>query len=134
MTTRNVAVRFAQLIEEMRFVEAFSMLAADGRYIVPGTTPVSRVYAGRQDLLDNLVPVLSTFTAPPQLRFQEPIVDGNRAALMAGGSGTGPTGPYHQPYYAFVATVRGDEFSEIIEFMDLTMLETAVFGKRLVNA
>lgn len=134
MATRDTSVRFGQLIEEMRFIEAFSMLAADGRYIVPGTTPVSRIYAGRQDLLDNLVPVLSTFTVPPQLRFQQPIVDGDRAALIAGGSGTGPTGPYDQPYYAFVVTVRGDEFSKIIEFMDLTMLETAVFGKKLVDA
>lgn len=134
MATRDVAIRFGRLLEDLRFIEAFSMVAEDGRYIVPGTTAVSRVYAGRRDLLENLVPVLSDFTIPPKLSFGEPIVDGDRATLLAGGSGVGPTGVYDQPYYAFVITVRGNELSEVIEFMDLVMLETAVFGKRLIDA
>lgn len=134
MTTREVVKRFSQAIEELRFLDAFSLLAEDGTYIVPGTTAVSRTYRGRRDLLDNLVPVLSTFIEPPVLRFSEPIIDGSRAVLLAGGRGMGPTGPYDQPYYAFVVRVRGDELAEVTEFMDLVMLETGVFGKKLVAA
>jgi len=134
MTPKLVAKRFVDLTECMDFLSAFNMLAEDGRYIVIGTTQISRTYNGRKDVMENLPLVFSGFTELPVLKFQEPIVDGNRAVLLAAGFGKGPTGPYDQPYYAFVTTVRGEEFSEIIEFMDTGMLETAVFGKKLVNA
>jgi len=132
--TRQVALDFIQKIEARHFLDAFSKLAADGIYIVIGKTPASRVYHGRQDVFDNLVPVLSTFIEAPVLKFQDPIVDGDRVVMLASGKGVGPTGPYDQPYYAFSAKVRGNEFSEITEFMDTAMLETAVFGKKLVDA
>ncbi len=132
--TRNTAKQFAKSIEGLEFAKAFGMLALDGKYIVIGTTKASRKYDGRQDLFDNLIPLLSTFRVPPVLKFQEPMVDGDRAVLLASGNGEGPTGTYNQPYYAFVTRVRGQEFSEIIEFMDTAMLETAVFGRKLVTA
>ena len=132
--TREVAEKFIDRIEGLNFLEAFGMLAADGHYTVIGTTKASRTYNGRQDLFDNLIPLLSTFVEPPKLAFDRPVVDGDRAVLLAKGGGRGPTGPYDQPYYAFVTRVRGDEFVEIIEFMDTTMLETAIFGKKLVDA
>ena len=132
--TREVADKFIERIEGLNFLDAFGMLAADGRYTVIGKTKASRTYNGRQDLFDNLIPLLSTFVEPPLLKFDRPIVDGDRAVLTAKGAGKGPTGPYDQPYYAFVTRVRGDEFAEIIEFMDTAMLESAVFGKKLVDA
>jgi len=89
---------------------------------------------GREDVFDNLIPLLSTFKEPPLLKFEEPVVDGERAVLLASGSGMGPTGAYHQPYYGFATRVKGDEFSEIIEFADTVMLETAIFGRKLVSA
>jgi uncharacterized protein len=134
MTPREVAKRFIEFAERMDSLSAFGMLAEDGRYIVIGTTPISRTYIGRKDVIESLAPVFSTFIELPVLKFQEPIVDGNRAVLLATGFGKGPTGPYNQPYYAFVTTVRGQEFSEIIEFMDTAMMETALFGKKLITA
>jgi ketosteroid isomerase-like protein len=133
-SAKATAQKFIENIEGLKFLEAFGMLAEDGRYIVIGTTKASRVYRGRQDVFDNLIPLLSTFKEPPLLKFELPIVDGERAVLLASGVGIGPTGPYHQPYYAFATRVRGDEFAEIIEFADTVMLETAIFGRKLVPA
>jgi ketosteroid isomerase-like protein len=118
----------------MDSLSAFDMPAEDGRYIVIGTPQISFTYNGRKDLAESLTPVFSTFIELPVLKSQEPIADGNRAVLLAKGVGKGPTGPYNQPYYAFVITVRGEEFPEIIEFMDTGMKETALFGKKLVAA
>ena len=132
--TRKVAKHFAECIEGMEFVKAFGMLALNGKYIVIGSTKASRTYDGRQDVFENLIPVLSNFPDPPRLKFQEPIIEGERAVLLASGKGEGPTGCYDQPYYAFVTRVHGNEFSEIIEFMDTTMLETAIFGRKLVES
>lgn len=134
MKPRDVAKRFIDFAERMDSLSAFSMLAEDGSYTVIGTTQISRTYRGRKDVLENLGAIFSSFIELPVLKFQEPIVDGNRVVLLAKGVGRGPTGPYNQPYYAFVTTVRGEEFSEIIEFMDTTMMETGIFGKKLVMA
>jgi len=129
MSTRDVAEKFMKAIEAMDFATAFGMLAEDGKYNVIGTTEVSRTYNGRKDLFDNLVPALSTFKEPPVLKFDQPIIEGDRAVLLASGKGIGPFGPYDQPYYAFVAKVRGNEFIEMTEFMDTQMLNSAAFGK-----
>jgi ketosteroid isomerase-like protein len=134
MGTREVAQTFMDRISAVEFLEAFGMLAQDGIYTVIGTTPASGVYKGRDDLFARLIPVLATFIEPPVLKWQDPVIEGDRAVLLAAGSGQGPTGPYDQPYYAFVTRVRGDEFVEIVEFMDTAMLESAVFGKSLETA
>jgi len=126
--TEDVAKKFAACVEQLRFEEAFSLLDDNGRYVVIGTTPVSRVYHGRQDLLDNLIPALSSFKEPPQVRFNEIVIDGNRAVLLGSGSGVGPMGRYDQPYYAFVLKVEGGKCSEIIEFLDTQMLHSALYG------
>jgi len=132
--TRAIARLYAERIVEQKFADAFNMIAQDGKYIVIGTTKASGVYDGRQDVLDRLVPTLSGFIAPPALTFEEPIVDGDRAVLLAAGKGIGPTGPFDQPYYAFVLRVKGDQIVEIIELMDPCQLETGLFGKKLVDA
>jgi len=130
--TEPVVRRFIELIERQEFHDAFSLLADDGKYIIVGTTPASRTYHGKKDFFDNLVPLLTGFVVAPSLKFQEPIIAGDRAAVIASGAGVGQTGPYHQPYYCFMMQVRGEEFSEVYEFFDTVMLETALFGKQLV--
>jgi ketosteroid isomerase-like protein len=132
--TRATAKIFAERISKLDFPAAFKMVADDGTYTVIGTTKASGVYHGSKDLLGRLVPLLAGFIDPPALTFEEPIVEGERAVLLASGAGTGPTGPYSQPHYAFVMRVRGDEIVEVIEFMDTGQLETGIFGRKLVAA
>lgn len=132
--TRGVAKLFGQRLAALDFGTAFRMVADDGIYTVIGKTAASGPYYGSDDILARLVPVLSGFKSPPALVFEEPIVDGDRAVLLAGGSGEGPKGPYDQPHYAFVLRIRGEEIIEITEFMDTGALESAVFGRKLVEA
>jgi len=131
---RATAKEFISRVERQEFLRAFDMVADDGRYILIGTTAASRIYNDKRDLFENLMPLLSTFKEPPILKFEKPIVDGDRAVLVASGKGVGPKGPYDQPYYAFVMRVRGGQFSEIIEFADTVMVETAIFGRKVVAA
>ncbi|MFD2580225.1 nuclear transport factor 2 family protein [Novosphingobium colocasiae] len=120
---------FATAIEKLRFLDAFSLLDDDGKYHVIGTTPASGVYHGPQDVFDRLVPVLGGFKEPPAVKFEEPIIQGDRAVLLGSGTGLGPTGPYNQPYYAFVLKFADGKLMEMIEFMDTQMLVSAVFGE-----
>ena len=133
-TTRETVQSFMDKITAVQFLDAFSMLAEDGTYTVIGTTPASGVYHGRKDLFDRLIPVLAGFVVPPTLTWKAPIIDGDRAVLLASGTGVGPTGPYEQPHYAFVVRVKDGEFAEVTEFMDTMMLESAVFGRKPVAA
>lgn len=128
--TQKVVERFMSSMRELKFKEGFGLLAEDGKYVVIGTTEVSRTYKGRKDLFDNLLPVLATFKKAPVLDFKDPIVSGDRAVILASGSGEGPKGSYKQPYYAFVTKVKNDEFTEIIEFLDTQALSKALFGKK----
>jgi ketosteroid isomerase-like protein len=134
LDTRRVAEKLATAFEELRFIDGFSMVSDDGTYTIIGTTRASGTYHGRRDILERLVPVLSAFTSPPALKFTKILVEGDRAVLLGAGEGNGPTGPYHQPYYAFSIRVANGEIAEIVEFLDTTMLETAVFGKKIVDA
>ena len=124
----RIARTFATAIEEMRFLDAFSLLDEEGQYHVIGTTPASGIYHGPKDIFERLIPVLAGFDSPPAVRFSEVIVQGERAVLLGSGKGVGPTGPYDQPYYAFVLKVVDGRLMEMIEFMDTQMLVSAVFG------
>lgn len=133
-TPVQVTVRtFMQRLADGAFIDAFSMLGDTAPYTVIGTTRASRTYHGRVDVLENLVPVLSTFRVAPSLSFEEPVISGDRAVILGGGRGIGPTGPYDQPHYAFVTRVGDGEFLSIKEFMDTAMLETAVFGMTITK-
>ena len=133
MDTRRVATQFATAIEEKRFLDAFGMIAETGTYTIIGTTQASGTYRGRSEVLERLIPILSGFAAPPALKFSHVLVDGDRAVLLGKGEGLGPTGPYEQPYYAFSLRVVDQDIAEIVEFLDTTMLDTAVFGKTIVD-
>jgi ketosteroid isomerase-like protein len=133
--TRKVIQRFMDNVESLKLLEAFGMLAEDGTWTIIGKCPASRTFNGRKELFELLLPMLGGFKQPPQIRFSPPIVEGDRAVMLGSGRGIGPTGiVYDQPHYAWVTRVRGDEIVEIIEFLDTGALETAVFGKKIVDA
>jgi ketosteroid isomerase-like protein len=132
-TTRELASAFATAIEELRFIDAFNMIAEDGTYTIIGTTKASGTYHGRGEVLSKLGPLLSGFSAPPAQKFHNMVVEKDRAVLLGEADGDGPTGKYHQPYYALSLRFAKEEIAEIIEFLDTTMLDTAVFGKKIVD-
>ncbi len=125
----RLARTFIEHIEALRFPEAFSLLADDARYVLIGKTPISGEYNGMKDLEERLFPALGAFVVPPTLKFEDPVVDGDRVVMLASGTGQGPYGPYDQPHYAFVTRVRGDKFVEVIEFMDTEMVRGALYGE-----
>ena len=133
-STREVAAQFASSMEAGDIGAAFGMLAEDGIYTVIGTTRASGKYHGAKELFERLVPMLSGFVEPPSIRFEPPIVDGDRAVLVGAGKGIGPTGPYNQPHYVWVMHVENGKISEITEHMDTCVVETGIFGKKIVDA
>lgn len=134
MTPRQVIDKFIGYIEAQEFAQAYNMLADDGTYTVIGKTKCSRTYHGLKDLTENLLPFFAGFKQAPALKFQSPIVDGNRVAVFGGGPPVeAKYGIYEQPYFGYSIEIRGDKIQHLIEFLDTVALETALFGKRLVD-
>jgi ketosteroid isomerase-like protein len=133
--TRKIAERFVKLHENMQHLEAYSMIGETGKFILIGTTPLSGVFHGKEDFLKRLGPVVKALPDPSRSTFSEIIVEGDRAVMLASGKGKAMGGrEYNQPYYAYVARVKDDGFSELIEFCDTALIEYAYFNKKLVPA
>ena len=84
-------------------------------------------------MLERLLPLMQGFVTPPVFTFTDIIVDGDRAVILASSTGEGLYGPYLQPHYAFIARVAGDGFAEIIEYNDTGVIESALYGRKLVK-
>jgi len=111
------------------------MIGYRGSFILIGNTPVSGVFVGWDQFMERMGGVWEELPAPSTTRFSEVIVDGDRVVMLASGEGYALKGrQYTQPYYAFVARVQGDGFSELIEFCDTVEIEKSYFGKKLVPA
>ena len=132
--TRALIQKFIDHVTAFEFVEAFSLLNKDCRYIIIGKTPLSGVYIGPEEVFAKLLPVLGGFPTPPTLTFGDVIVDGDKGMIRASGKGVGPTGTYDQPYYAWYVRVEGDGFAEMIEFLDTAELMSAAYGKTALPA
>jgi ketosteroid isomerase-like protein len=113
------------------FSGAFALVSDDVRYVVIGTTPASGTYNGRDEVINRLGPTLALLK---NLRstLKEVIVEGNRAVAIVRGEAEGPYGHYVQDPCVFVLRIADTEIVEILELIDTVMLETAVFGKKLV--
>jgi len=132
-STRDTAQKYINFIAALKFPKAFEMLAPDAKYRIIGKTQLSRLFS-KSDLLSTVVPALATFKQPPTLKFQELIVEGNRAVALASGHGIGPTGlPYEQPHYAMVLRIENGAITDLVEFMDTVELETQILGRKFVE-
>jgi hypothetical protein len=130
--TRPLVERFIELDVAGRFEDCYRMLNPDARYTIIGESPISGTYHGPDDVFDRLAPLLANFTARPQMKFSEVMIDGYRAFLRASSTGgAGKYGPYAQPHYGFYLRVEGDGFAELVEFLDPLQLEISLFGRKL---
>ena len=132
--TRALVQTFIDHVANGRALEAFNMINEDGVYVLIGKTPLSGKYHGRKDVLERFLGPIATWPSPPSLTFGEVIVEGDKAAVRASGTGVGPTGPYRQPYYMFYIRVANGGFAEVIEYLDTVEVEEAAYGKKLVPA
>ena len=132
--TRALVQAFIDHIANGRAVDAFNMINEDGTYILIGKTPLSGTFHGRKDVFERFLAPIATWPSSPSLTFGDLIVEGDKAALRASGTGIGPTGPYSQPHYMFYFKVANGGFAEVIEYLDTVEVEVAAYGKKLVPA
>jgi ketosteroid isomerase-like protein len=129
--TRQVAEAFFSKMASADFISAFAMMADDVRYTVAGNTPASGLYDGLDDLNARLGPLLLALKNI-RITLVEVIVEGDRAVAITHAEADAPHGRYVQDPAMFVVRVANGKIVELLEMVDTVMLETKVFGKKLV--
>jgi ketosteroid isomerase-like protein len=129
--TREVTQAFFSKMASADFTSAFAMMADDVRYTVAGNTPASGLYNGLNDLNARLGPLLLALKNI-RITLVDVIVEGDRAVAITRAEADAPFGRYTQNPAMFVLRVENGRIVELLEMVDTVMLETRVFGKKLV--
>ena len=113
---------------------AFALFADDIVYDLKGTTPVSGIYRGLDQLVNEFfVPWRKQIDGDLVVHVDEMIGDGERVVVLGHGEAmTVFKVPYNNDY-AFVFTVKAGKITQVVEFLDTAMVETAAYGKTLVS-
>ncbi len=113
---------------------AFALCTDDVAYTLKGTTPVSGTYRGLNAIFkDFFGPWGKRIDGHITLSIDEMIGDGDRIAVLSRGSAMTTLGHRYDNEYAFVFGIRDGKIYEILEYLDTALVETAAYGKRLVN-
>lgn len=131
--SRQIAQAFFGKLCAGDFTGGFATLADEATWTIIGDTALSKRFT-KDRLITDMVPMLSTFKEPAQMAVHEIIAEGDRAVVIAKVEGVGPYGPYRQDPYCFILRTRDGRIVEIVEYLDTVAVETALVGRKLVDA
>ena len=129
---QEIVQSWFDLIAEGKAQAAFALFSDDIVYNLKGTTPVSGIYRGLKSIVDDFfTPWRKQIDGELVLKVDELIGDGDRVVALARGKAKTIYGVPYDNDYAFVFGLRGGKISEVIEYLDTAMVETAAYGKKI---
>lgn len=113
---------------------AFALFADDVVYDLKGTTPVSGVYRGLAQIVDEFfTPWRKQIDGPLVVHVDELIGEGRRIVALGHGVARTVHGLPYNNDYAFVFTVEQGRITRVEEYLDTALVETAAYGRKLVG-
>ena len=113
---------------------AFALFADDVVYDLKGTTPVSGVYRGLEQIVnDFFTPWRKQIDGDLVVHVDELIGEGERVVALGHGTARTIHGLRYDNDYAFVFTVENGRITHVAEYLDTALVETAAYGKKLVG-
>jgi len=132
-SNRDIVQSWFDLIAKGNAQAAFALFTEDVTYNLKGTTPVSGVYKGMRAIVEDFfTPWRKQIVGDIVLTVDELIGDGDRVVALARGQAKTIHGVPYDNDYAFVFRLRDGKISEVIEYLDTAMVETAAYGKKIV--
>lgn len=111
---------------------AFALFADDIVYDLKGTTPVSGVYRGLEQIVNEFfVPWRKQIDGDLVVHVDELIAEGERVVALGHGSARTIHGHRYDNDYAFVFTVHDGRITHVAEYLDTALVETAAYGRQL---
>jgi len=130
--SRETVQQWFDLIARGDAQAAFRLFTDDVVYRLKGTTPVSGVYHGLREIVEDFfTPWRKQIVGDIALTVDELIGDGERVVALARGKAKTIHGLPYDNDYAFVFHIRDGKISEVVEYLDTALVETAAYGKKL---
>lgn len=113
---------------------AFALFADDIVYELKGTTPVSGVYRGLEEMVnDFFVPWRRQIDGELVVHVDALIAEGDKVVVLAHGEAMTIHKLRYDNSYAFVFSLRDGKITEVVEYLDTAMVETAAYGRTLTG-
>jgi uncharacterized protein len=106
------------------FVEA---MADDFSWTIPGDTPWSRTYSGKQVVLNELLrPLYAQFATPYISITRRVMADGDRVIIEFDGRVTTKAGKAYNNRYCYVCRMEGGKMKDLMEYLDTALVSSAL--------
>jgi ketosteroid isomerase-like protein len=132
---RKVVVDFFGHISAGDFDSATALLSDDMAWTLTGTTPLSGTYKPLTSVQENFLGPFAGLVEDGHIEMDllETIADGERVIALLNGKAKGKFGDYNNTY-CHVFRVRDGKVLDVTEFCDTVMIETALYGNKVVPA
>lgn len=106
------------------FVEA---MADDFSWTIPGNTPWSRTYSGKQVVLTELLrPLYAQFATPYVSTTRRVMADGDMVIIEFDGRVTTKAGKAYNNHYCYVCRMEGGQMKDLMEYLDTALVSSAL--------
>jgi uncharacterized protein len=129
-TTETNRQRIRQAMAELDkgngklFVEA---MADDVSWTIPGDTPWSRTYRGKQQVLEELLrPLYAQFATTYVSTTRRVMADGDMVIIEFDGCVTTKAGKAYNNRYCYVCRMEGGRIRELMEYLDTALVSSAL--------
>jgi len=131
---QKIVQQWFDLIAAGDAAAAFALFAGDVVYDLKGTTPVSGVYRGLEQIVEEFfTPWRKQIDGPLVVHVDELIGEGRRVVALGHGEARTIFGLPYNNDYAFVFTVEQGRITRVEEYLDTALVETAAYGRTLVG-
>ena len=129
---QEIVQSWFDLIAKGKAQDAFALFSDDIVYDLKGTTPVSGKYRGLKSIVEDFfTPWRKQIDGELVLKVDELIGDGDRVVALARGNAKTIHGTRYDNDYAFVFGLKNGKITQVIEYLDTAMVETAAYGKKI---
>ena len=106
------------------FVDA---MADDFCWTIPGDTPWSRTYRGKQAVVSELLqPLYAQFVLPYLSTTRSVLADGDKVIVEFDGKVTTKAGKAYNNRYCYVFRMEGGQMKELMEYLDTALVSAAL--------
>ncbi|UUZ68489.1 nuclear transport factor 2 family protein [Polaromonas sp. P2-4] len=102
-------------------------MADDFRWTIPGNTPWSRTYEGKQAVVSELLqPLFAQFSTLYTNTASSIIAEGDMVVIECQGNVTTKAGKAYNNSYCYVCRMEGGKMKELMEYLDTELVSTAL--------
>lgn len=106
------------------FVEA---MADDFSWTIPGGTPWSRTYRGKQQVLTELLqPLYAQFATPYISTTRRVMADGDMVIIEFDGRVTTKAGKAYNNHYCYVCRMADGQMKDLMEYLDTALVSSVL--------